>query len=517
MLVDSLLAAAASRRPDAQALVCAGRRLSYRELEAEVSRIAAGLARLGVVGGDRVAIHLDNSVEAVLSIFGVLRAGAVFVPINPTTKADKLAYVLGDCAPRVLISDERASQVLSEALPRVADRPAVVLARVTSAPPVAESARVEGAMAFDLLLDDVAGSGASTAIDLDLAALIYTSGSTGRPKGVTLTHANIVAATTSINGYLRNTECDVILDVLPLSFDYGLYQLFLACQAGASVVLERSFAYPTLMLELMATERVTGLPIVPMVAALLLRYDLAASDLSSLRYITNTGAVLPPPHIDAIRRSLPHVRVFSMYGLTECKRVSYLDPQEVDRRPTSVGKAMDNVEVFLMDAESRRLDRGIGELVVRGANVMDGYWNAPADTARVLRPGQIPGERVLHTGDIFRIDDDGFLYFQHRLDDVIKSRGQKVSPREVEDVLHGAPGVSEALVVGVPDELLGEAVKGFVTLAPGASTTEQAILSHCAVHLEDFMMPRAVEIVDELPHNGSGKLARRTLQMSAGR
>jgi long-chain acyl-CoA synthetase len=516
LLVDSLLGAAAERRPDAQALVCAGRRLTYGELDREVSRVAAGLARLGVVRGDRVAIHLDNSVEAVLSIFGALRAGAVFVPINPTTKADKLAYMLADCAPRVLISDERAVPVLNESLPRLADGPSVVLARVSSAP-AAESARVEGAVAFETLVNADAAPAASPVIDLDLAALIYTSGSTGGPKGVMLTHANIVAATTSINGYLRNTERDVILDVLPLSFDYGLYQLFLAFQAGARIVLERSFVYPTLMLELMAKERVTGLPIVPMVAALLLRYDLGAADLSSLRYITNTGAVLPPPHIDALRQSLPHVRVFSMYGLTECKRVSYLDPDELDRRPTSVGKAMGNVEVYLVDGESRRLDCGIGELVVRGANVMQGYWKSSADTARVLRPGPLPGERVLHTGDIFRIDDDGFLYFQHRLDDVIKSRGQKVSPREVEDVLHGAPGVSEALVVGVPDDLLGEAVKGFVTLAPGASTTEQAILSHCAVHLEDFMVPRAIEIVDDLPHNGSGKLARRTLQMSAAR
>jgi amino acid adenylation domain-containing protein len=511
LLVDGFLRDAAERFPDRQALVCAGRRLTYAELDARVERVAAGLRALGASRGSRVAIHLENSVESVLGICGALRAGAVMVPINPTTKAEKLGYILRDCEPVVLLSDRRAAQVVSDALDTAPLKPAVVLAGLSAEP---GAAAPPGSLSFESLLD-VPASDAPARIDLDLAALIYTSGSTGRPKGVMMSHANMVAATTSINAYLQNTPDDVILDVLPLSFDYGLYQLFLVFQSGASIVLERSFVYPTLMLELMARERVTGLPMVPMIAALLLRHDLSAWDLSSLRRMSNTGAVLPPAHIAALRERLPHVRIFSMYGLTECKRVSYLDPSEIDRRPASVGKPMDNVEVFVADEEGTLHEHGVGELVVRGANVMQGYWRAPEETARALRPGLLPGERVLYTGDIFRIDDEGFMYFQHRLDDVIKSRGQKVSPREVESVLHGAPGVNEAIVVGVPDPVAGEALKGFVTLLPGAEVSEQDLLFHCSKQLEDFMVPRTIEIVAELPHNASGKLARRVAQASA--
>ena len=382
--------------------------------------------------------------------------------------------------------------------------------------PAAEDQRNSGAtLDFNELLDPEEYSSSDpdvAVIDVDLAALVYTSGSTGRPKGVMLTHANMVAAATSIDGYLQNTSDDVILDVLPLSFDYGLYQALLAFKVGACLVLERSFAYPGAVLDLLTKERVTALPLVPMMAALLVRQDLASFDLSSLRYITNTGAVLPPAHIESLRASLPNVRIFSMYGLTECKRVSYLPPDRIDSFPTSVGRPMDNVEVYVIDADGNRMSHGVGELVVRGSNVMQGYWRAPEETARALRPGLLPGETVLHTGDVFRIDADGYMYFQSRIDDVIKSRGQKVSPREVENVLHAAPGVCEAIVIGVPDPIVGEAVKGYVTLESGASTTVADILHYCSKHLEDFMVPQSVDVVAELPHNASGKLARRALQ-----
>ena len=506
LLVDSLLARAADRSPDAAALVCAGQRFGYAELDGITDRVAAGLRALGVRRGDRVAVLLENSAEAVLAITGAMRAGAAFVPINPTTKAEKLAYLLRDSRAAVLIADRKVAAMVAEARASLgADLP-IVLAGAS-----AEDVAAASAVSFEALAA-TAPAPAGKRIDLDLAALIYTSGSTGRPKGVTLTHANILSATTSINSYLQNRPEDAILNVLPLSFDYGLYQLFLSMQAGARVVLERSFAFPTVVLELMAQERITGLPIVPMIAALLLKHDLRGYDLASLRYITNTGAALPPAHIKTIRSSLPHVRVFSMYGLTECKRVSYLPPEEIDARPTSVGKAMDNVEVYVVDADGRASAMGTGELVVRGPNVMQGYWRDPEATSRVLKPGPIPGEMVLHTGDIFHIDDDGFMYFKRRTDDVIKCRGQKVSPREIEDVLHAKAGICEAVVVGVSDPIVGEAVKAYVTVHPGVVLTEQEILLHCSRSLEDFMVPRSVEIVDVLPHTSTGKLARRELQ-----
>jgi long-chain acyl-CoA synthetase len=513
LLVDQLLHRAAERCPDSEALVSGGHRLSYAQLDIATARVAAGFRSLGVARGDRVAIHLENGVEAVLSIMGALRAGAAFVPINPTTKGQKLGYLLQDSGASLLVSDRRGAPSVAEAREAVAKPCPIVLTGLgrqrDDDGPSFPCVRFEDLGETAVLGRDV------PRIDLDLAALIYTSGSTGRPKGVMMTHANILAATTSINSYLQNGPDDAILDVLPLSFDYGLYQLFLAMQSGARVLLERSFAFPTVMLELMARERVTALPIVPMIAALLLKHDLAPYDLGALRYITNTGAVLPPVHIAALRERLPRTRIYSMYGLTECKRVSFLSPDDLEARPTSVGKPMTNVDVYLLDEEGRRTDCGVGELVVRGPNVMQGYWQADEATERVLRPGVIPGEKVLHTGDLFRIDPDGYMYFQGRTDDVIKSRGQKVSPREIEDVLHGAPGVCEAVVIGVADPLLGEALQAYVTLHPGAGVTARDILLHCSKNLEDFMVPRSVEIVTSLPHTTSGKLARRELLASA--
>jgi long-chain acyl-CoA synthetase len=513
LLVDDLLHQAACRRPDSEALVSGGRRLTYGELDAAAGRVAVGFRSLGVARGDRVAIYLENGVEAVLAILGALRAGAAFVPINPTTKGQKLGYLLRDSGASLLVADRRAAPSVAEAREGITDALSIVLTGV-------EREREDETVPFPFVpFDELEASTAeerrSARIDLDLAALIYTSGSTGRPKGVMMTHANILAATSSINAYLQNRHDDTILDVLPLSFDYGLYQLFLAMQSGARVLLERSFAFPTVMLELMARERVTALPIVPMVAALLLKHDLGGYDLSALRYITNTGAVLPPAHIAALRERLPHVRIYSMYGLTECKRVSFLPPEDLDARPTSVGRAMSNVEVYLVDENGQRAETGVGELVVRGPNVMQGYWRDPEATDRVLRPGRFPGEKVLHTGDLFRIDDEGYMYFQRRTDDVIKSRGQKVSPREIESVLHSVPGVCEAVVVGVADMLVGEAVQAYVTLRPGTEVTGRDILLHCARNLEDFMVPRSVEIVASLPHTSSGKLARREVLASA--
>jgi long-chain acyl-CoA synthetase len=247
-------------------------------------------------------------------------------------------------------------------------------------------------------------------------------------------------------------------------------------------------------------------------SALLLQLDLSRYTLPDLRYITNTGAVLPSAHITGLRAWLPHVRIYSMYGLTECKRVAYLPPEELDQRPTSVGKAMPNCETMLVDAEGRVLaPPATGELVVRGANVMQGYWRLPEATAEVLRPGALPGERWLYSGDFFRTDDEGFLYFVGRRDDLIKSRGEKVSPREVENVLYDMPGIVEAAVVGEADPVLGQVVVAYVVRASDATMTEQDVVRHCARLLEDVMIPRRVQFVTVMPRTATGKIDRRAL------
>ncbi len=516
MQLEAFLELSAGRFPDKIALVCNDRRLSYQELDQQSNRLAHALIRQGVQRGDRIAIHLENSVEAVLSIFAILKAGAVFLMSNPTTKADKLAYILNNCRAVALITDAKKLHELQPCWTQTPHLKSIFVAGTDAA----DAGAGKELICFEnvLLEGDLSVQAPSKkCIDVDLAALVYTSGSTGRPKGVMLTHLNMVSAATSITTYLGNTPDDIILNVLPLSFDYGLYQALMAFKMGATLILERSFTYPYAVIEKLIGEKVTGFPIVPTISAVLLQLDLKRYDFSSLRYITNTAAALPKHHIQQLRNLFPHVKLFSMYGLTECKRVSYLPPEQIDIRPTSVGKAIPNEEVYIVNEEGRRVGPGvIGELVVRGSNVMKGYWELPEETDRVLKSGPLPGEKVLHTGDFFRMDEEGYLYFISRKDDVIKCGGEKVSPKEVEEVLYSLHGIVEAAVVGVPDAVLGQAIKAFVTLGEGARLTKQDVLRHCAQRLETFMVPKFVEFRDALPKTSSGKISRRELGVAVG-
>jgi long-chain acyl-CoA synthetase len=515
MQVENFLERSAAISPDKVALVCGGCRLTYREIDEQANRLARALIAEGVNRWDRVAVYLENSPEAVIAIFAALKAGGIFLVVNPTTKSDKLAYILDNCRAKVLITDvSRRSEV--EAALEGAPKLEVVLA--------AGAFSVTGGdrpQRFRPLSECLAGFSPEPppkrCIDVDPAALIYTSGSTGRPKGVVLTHLNIRSAAESITTYLENTADDVMLNVLPLSFDYGLYQVLMAFKVGARLVLERSFAYPYSVIETAIREGVTGLPIVPTMASILLQMDLAKLQLPVLRYITNTAAALPTTHICKLREAFPQARLYSMYGLTECKRVSYLPPEQLDIRPTSVGKAIPNSEVYLVDEAGRRVGTNVpGELVVRGANVMQGYWEAPEETAKVLKPGLFPGEKVLYSGDLFTMDEEGYLYFVGRKDDIIKTRGEKVSPKEIEDVLYSIDGIVDAAVVGVPDAILGQAIKAIVTVRPGSRLSRKEILRHCARCLEDFMVPKLVEIRDSLPHTTTGKISKRLLGAAAG-
>jgi long-chain acyl-CoA synthetase len=506
MLLHELLERSASRHPTKIALIAGEQRLTYQELDAAADRLAQGLRAAGVRYADRVVTLLDNSPEAVIAVFGILKANAVFACLNPTTKAGKLAFVLADCGARALITDASRWEVAASAARRTPSLGAIVLAG-----PRPEQSDAPAPIAWDEIQRGPAERAPREAIDIDLAALIYTSGTTREPRGVMLTHRNMVSAATSITTYLENREDDVILCGLPLSFDYGLYQVLMACRFGGTVVLEKSFLYPYAVIEILKRERVTGFPIVPTLAAILLQaLEAGRESFPHLRYVTSTAAVLPAAHIRGLREFFPAARLYSMYGLTECKRVSFLPPDELDRRPTSVGKAMPNEQVYLVDESDRVITEPgvVGQLVVRGANVMQGYWGLPEETAKVLRPGRYPWERVLYTGDLFRTDEEGFLYFVSRSDDIIKSRGEKVSPAEVARVLHEHPAILEATVVGVADEILGQAIKALVVVKPGRRLTEEEVIAHCRLHLESFMVPQRVEFRDDLPKTPSGKIAR---------
>jgi long-chain acyl-CoA synthetase len=372
----------------------------------------------------------------------------------------------------------------------------------------------EGCVSFEAAYETQCARLPRAGINLDLAMLIYTSGSTGFPKGVMMTHQSIDAAATSITTYAGNTSDDVILAALPISFDYGLYQVLMAAKLGATLVLEKSFAFPQAILNRIREEKVTGFPLVPTMAALLLQMkDLRPGEYETLRYITNTAAALPPAHIARLQELFPTTTLFSMYGLTECKRCTYLPPAELTRRPGSVGIAIPGTEAYIVGDDGLPLPFGsTGELVIRGPHVMKGYWENPSATEKALRPGPLPHEMVLYTGDLFRTDEEGFLYFVGRKDDIIKTRGEKVSPKEVENVLYALSGVREAAVVGVPDPVLGLAIKAVVALDTVAALSAADVIRHCARHLEDFMVPKLVEFRDQLPKSENGKIARRQIE-----
>jgi len=508
-LLQDYLTHAARLAPAQCALVCGNERVTYGTLEAQSNALANVLVERGVARGDRVMVYADNRVETVVAFWAALKANAVVTLINPLTKADKLGYLIRDCRPSVLIAEDRLSRSWLPALCEHVRTVALIgSAEPAPAMPVAQVLRWEDALAQK----PIGVPPASRNIDIDLAAIVYTSGSTGEPKGVMLTHRNMLTAATSISSYLALQADDVIFSALPLAFDYGLYQMILSVRAGARLVLERSFAFPAKTLKLMKAEGVTGFPGVPTMFALLAELKGSGSiDLPTLRFVTNTAAALSLKHISALRALFPDARIYSMYGLTECKRCTYLPPEDLERKPTSVGIAIPNTELWIVDDQGRPVGPDVvGQLVIRGATVMKGYWEKPEATAERLKPGPVPGEQVLWTGDLCRLDRDGYLYFVGRMDDIIKSRGEKVAPKEVEAVLLEIEGVKEAAVIGVPDDILGQAVKAFVVLEHPWTLTEKQLLRECTERLES-LVPKVIQIVASLPRTDTGKIKKTDL------
>lgn len=495
MLLHHAFEQTAARLPGKVALVSGNRRVPFAELAQRVVHLANQLVASGVAPGDRVVLLLENDVEYAVAVHAALRCGAVFVPLTSTTKADKLAFVLNDTEASALLTDARLGAAWSGMPDRCPALRTILKAQefdTGTPPPVPPCDR----------------------IDQDLAALIYTSGSTGRPKGVMLTHHNMLSAWHSVQTYLGMREDDVIGLAIPPAFSYGLYHLLMGLGIGATVVHERQAAFPIKLAETLARERVSLLPGVPTLwSALTELPSLGKFDTGSLRLLTNAASALPLATLARMRTLWPNARILPMYGMTECKRISFLPHEEATARPGSVGRGMHNQEHWLVDDHGQRLPHGsTGQLVVRGSHVMRGYWRRPEETARALQPGSIEGERVLHTGDLFRTDADGYLYFVSRMDDIIKTRGEKVAPREVEEAIHQLEGVTGCAVVGVPDDSLGQAIKAFVTLRPGCKLSPRDIVRHCLSRLENHMAPKHVEVVESLPTTESGKVLHSALR-----
>lgn len=520
-LIHHMLRASAGRLPDREALVHGAQRLTYAEVARRVAGLAEGLREAGAERGDRIGIYLDASVPQALSIFAVSQASAVYVPINGLLFPEQVAHIARDCGMKALITTRQKLVALSPVLKEIPSLQFLVL--VGEDGPVDIPVPVH---AFEELCGRVPPSGRrEPAIEKDLAAILYTSGSTGRPKGVMLSHAQVMAGSSIVSTYLEITEADRILAVLPFSFDAGMNQLMTAWQQGATLLLI-NFVFAREVVQTLVKERVTGLAGVPTFWSLMAQptSSLARQALPHLRYITNTGGAMPQPVLATLRRLLPSTRVFLMYGLTEAFRSTYLPPEELDRRPTSMGKAIPDTEILVIDEHGRPCRPGeVGELVHRGPTVSMGYWGQPELTARVLRPhpflppelGDV--EKVCYSGDFVKMDEEGFLYFVGRRDTMIKSSGFRISPTEVEEVLFRSGLVKGAAVIGIPDEVLGQTIKAFVVAPDGGGPVDVGkLLEFCAASMPRHMVPRSIEPLEELPKTTSGKVDYPALRRREG-
>ena len=494
MRIEQYLQDSASRDGARTAIVSGDVRLSYDRLLDRSARLATTIQAQGVEPGDRILILLDNGWRTAVAVFATWMAGAVICPVNPSTKSARLGQIARDCSPALVIVESRLGHLV-EGIADLVSLPRLV---------AGETGNFDAGLEADPLVIPKALP------DTDLAALIYTSGSTGEPKGVMLAHENMDTAARSITAYLQNSPDDVILVVLPMSFGYGLNQLVTAMRSGATLVIEKSFAFPQAVFEKIRDERITGFPLVPAMAAMMMQArELDPALFASLRYITSAAAPLPLAHLDWLRGFLPDVDLYCMYGQTECTRATWLPPADIDARRGSVGIAIPGTRTEVVDEAGQPVPPStIGELVISGPHVMRGYWQNETATRRALRPDPLTGTLRLHTGDLFTADADGYLTFVARMDDIIKSRGEKVAPQAVEDVLCRMPGIAEALVVGMPHEVLGQAVKAVIVRAD-TTLTERDILRFCAQNLEDHMVPKVVEFRDTLPKTDSGKASRR--------
>ena len=506
--------ASAVRTPDAEALVFQDRRLSYAELAREVETWSQALLALDIGAGERVAVYLEKRVEAVAAMYGASDAGAVFVPVNPLLKAEQVAYILADCSVRILVTSAERLVWLAPALAGCDSLHTVI---ATGQPgDIALPAGVK-LVTVAALPSPAPPRPRHRRIDSDVAAILYTSGSTGQPKGVVLSHRNLVAGARSVAAYLHNREEDRILSVLPLSFDYGLSQLSTAFLVGACVVLI-NYLLPRDIVRAVERERITGLAAVPPLWIQLSQLDWPAG--GTLRYLTNSGGAMPRTTVASLRRLLPQAEIYLMYGLTEAFRSTFLPPSELERRPDSVGRAIPNAEVMVVRADgSLCAPDEPGELVHRGALVALGYWNDPARTAERFRPapGREAGlplpEMAVWSGDTVRMDAEGFLYYIGRSDDMIKVSGYRVSPTEVEEVVHAAGGVLEVAAVGLSHPTLGQSIAVVAVALSQEPASAATVLEACRRALPAYMVPAHVEIrQDSLPRNPNGKIDRKLLQ-----
>lgn len=519
-LVHQMLMKSTARLPEKEAIVHGEERVTYRDLLDRVEALATGLRNAGIGRGDRVGIYLEASILQVVSIFAISRAGAVFVPVNAELFPEQVGHIIRDCGMKALITSDSRLLEIREMLESTQS----VEILVTPAAKAPESFRLPTLSYQEMLKSNSRRGCPDVAIGKDLAAILYTSGSTGRPKGVMLSHANVLAGASIVSTYLGITDRERILAALPFSFDAGLNQLMTAIQQGGTIVLTK-FQFGRDLVKILLKERITGLAGVPTLWSLLAQSTsgLHKQNLPDLRYITNTGGAMPQPVLKVLRELLPGANIVLMYGLTEAFRSTYLPPEELDRRPTSMGKAIPDTEILVINEQGQRCKPGeMGELVHRGPTVSMGYWGSPEATEKVLRRNPLSPpelgdqERVCYSGDLVKMDEDGFLYYVGRRDTMIKCSGHRISPTEVEEVLFQSGQVRQAAVIGIPDTVMGQVIKAFVVARDGTPVEVDRLLTYCGEKVPRYMIPRMIDVLDELPKTTSGKVDYPALRRREG-
>ncbi len=517
-LLHELISASAERAPASAALTAGAITLSYQELDTQVAGFAAGLMALGLDRGERVGIFLDKRIEMVVASFGTARAGGAFVPVNPILKGEQIGHILRDCNARVLVTSPERLPLLADTLDQCHDLRQVILTGPLAKPVNLRSVSLN--QWSDVLAS--APRNGHRIIDNDLLSILYTSGSTGRPKGVVLSHRNMVAGAKSVASYLGNNPDDTLLAALPLSFDAGFSQLTTAFHSGARVVL-LNYLLPQDVLKAMVKEKVTGLTAVPPLYIQLAQLKWPETVTDHMRYFANTGGRMPLETLKALRAHLPRTQPFLMYGLTEAFRATYLPPDQVDARPDSIGKAIPNAEVLVLREDGTECaPNEPGELVQRGAHVAMGYWNDAEKTAERFKPlpatapgrqsGFVLPEIAVFSGDTVRRDEEGYLYFIGRRDEMMKTSGYRVSPTEVEEILYSTQLVGECVAFGVPHPALGQAICVIATGKDGAALDGAALLAECKQRMPAYMVPAVIAPRDgPLPRNPNGKIDRKTL------
>lgn len=486
--LHALLDDAAAAAPTAPAISDAGGGWSYAELAGLSHAFADWLAGRGIAAGDRVLVQSPNRRELAAALFGCSRRGAVFVPINPAMKPFHLRPVLADCEPRVaLVGDGTAGAVRELTGTEVVELSAVW-------PAIEALPRGRAASSPDVAAGDI-------------AVLIYTSGSTAAPKAVVCPHRPMVFAARAISAVLGYQQDDIVYCRLPLAFDYGLYQILLACLARAQLVVAGTGSEIRVLAEIRRAGA-TVVPVVPSLATMLTALASRDPGPTGVRLFTNTGAALPQATVEALRSRFAGARVTRMFGTTECKRITIMPPEADRERPASVGLPLPGTEVAIVDDEGHRLPPGrTGEIVVTGPHVMAGYWRAPGPTARTFRHDPSTGQTRLHTGDYGYLDDDGYLYFEGRRDDMFKHRGARVSTIEIEAAAADIPGVRGA--VAIPPSADGDELRICVAtdLAP------HLVLRGLAARLEPAKVPVACHVVAEIPLTPNGKSDRQAVAL----